>query len=301
MDKKDRPRGWHVSKEYIDDDGCIYSFGKLIKNADGTEAIPESSNETELNIEVHTEKSDRRDSSDYEKLKKQLDVQSKQLKELTELKGIVDEIKKQQPQSSSGINMKEFADQFVKATALQNTGIAYSSDSDNDPADFDEKGVKFVAKGISYIITDDRRNGQPIRTPFNNVIRLHKDSAKRVVHGRGNEEFIVFCSYISHSKKEIAWLRGSSFYNTKIFEQTPKEKTGKSYFYDAVFTIGKTIESRSGSQILQMAKDKGINQGNTYDEIKAELFNILVEEEVKQLQKRQQIKEDEKIEAFMMS
>lgn len=93
----------------------------------------------------------------------------------------------------------------------------YIRAEDIDHDDYDPEGVRFCAYNTGYVIVDDVRSGRPVFTPYKNKIFFVYQATKRIKGGK-YEELTTFSSYVSHSKKEQAWLREHSYYGILFFE-----------------------------------------------------------------------------------
>ncbi len=144
----------------------------------------------------------------------------KMLEEMAALKNELAEIKNQK-QQPGGITT-ELISEVVKAVGdngknfnEQPFGKQYVKDL--DPEDFDKKGVTFCAYSIMIVIVGDVRQGRDVRTPFGNVIKFMYQATKRQGVGK-HQTLSSYCSYTSHSKKEIKWLREHTLYGFGFFE-----------------------------------------------------------------------------------
>lgn len=84
--------------------------------------------------------------------------------------------------------------------------------------DWDEKGVRFCAPLVGYLINDDRRKGHRVLPPFGvREIFFEYVATKRTRAGK-YEQVAPICAFESHSKAQIKWLREHSLYGIMFFE-----------------------------------------------------------------------------------
>jgi len=95
----------------------------------------------------------------------------------------------------------------------------YVSEDEIDPEDHIEDGIMFFHHGAGYVIVDDKKSGRQIQTPFKNAIFFGYQSTKKIQVGK-HIELHQLSSYTSYSKKEVKWLRESSYYGVMIFDNT---------------------------------------------------------------------------------
>lgn len=274
QNKNNFPQGWHLKLEYIHDDGTVWSKGKQQFNEDGSPMIKVKKDETDLSSESL------KDNTKSEKPSLE-EIVAKQQKELEDLKKLLIANTKK---DSNPFDLTQFAAELAKQNTVQAGGIPYATAKDIDPEDYDEQGVNFFAQGNAYVIAGDKRLGKAIPNPLNPVILFSFKSGKKLKKGRNDEYYVSFCGYTSHSKTEIEWLRKSTFYGKKIFEDSTEVKAVDAVSIEAAHKAGKIVDALSGHQILAMAKQyPDIQMSSDMDLLRKILFKKLTEIEIQNI------------------
>jgi len=180
-----------------------------LKETAGSEGTPEEK-KTVVDTGISAEQ--------YEEQQKKIEELQSQLGSLIELQsapanvpnsdlGSVDAI----TQVINAINKKSDEEKYG------GDGRNYVSQDDMDPEDRLEVGVSFYCHAGGYLIVDDLRDGRPVATPFRNALMFTTFKTTKTGTGRDTKTETV-SRYVSYSKKEVEWLRGSSFYGWKIFD-----------------------------------------------------------------------------------
>lgn len=86
--------------------------------------------------------------------------------------------------------------------------------------DYIENGVVFSAPSVGMCIVDDRRMGHRVVLPYGKKAIMFIHTATRHVKRDKYTELVTMCSYKSHSKAEVEWLRKHSLYNAVFYETT---------------------------------------------------------------------------------
>lgn len=134
------------------------------------------------------------------------------------------EVASNQNQNSGNGFTPEFLEKLMLKTNQQNDtyskGVGehgYVDVADIDPKDLIENGHTFFCHQSNYVIVDDTRQNKSVKTPLNTIIVF------KYVHtirkGSGREiDLSLLSSYTSYSKKEVEWLRKSTYYNVLVFD-----------------------------------------------------------------------------------
>tara|TARA_R110000803_G_scaffold31410_2_gene70068 strand:+ start:454 stop:1233 length:780 start_codon:yes stop_codon:yes gene_type:complete len=129
-----------------------------------------------------------------------------------------------QPQAPAGGITAEQMEKILSKVTSSNgvdTSIVgdynYVEEADIDPEDLLENGHVFFSHTAGYIIVDDLKQGRSVRTPYNTIIEFKYVHTQKKQHGK-EVELNVLSSYLCRSKKEVEWLKKSSFYGYKIFD-----------------------------------------------------------------------------------
>jgi len=117
--------------------------------------------------------------------------------------------------------------------AIGDTG--YVDVADIDEEDRLEEGHTFWCHQAGFVIVDDTKSGKAVRTPLNTVIIFKYAYETRKGTGK-DMELYVLSSYVSHSKKEVEWLKKSTYFNKLIFDDVK---------------VGSTKQARKAAKINQ--------------------------------------------------
>jgi hypothetical protein len=181
-----------------------------LEELDGSEGTPEAK-KTVTDTGISAEQ--------YAEQKKKIEELQKQLGSLIELQSVPN-----QGVQNTDLGSADAITQVINAINKKSDeekygtdGRNYLSQDDVDPEDRLEKGVEFFCHSGGYLIVDDMRDGRPVATPFRNVLFFTTFKTTKTGSGRDTKTETV-SRYVSFSKKEVEWLRESSFYGWKIFD-----------------------------------------------------------------------------------
>lgn len=139
----------------------------------------------------------------------------------------IESLEKSHGAKSGGITAKDVAEiaKVVAEANKKDQTIDYEAgvlESQIDPSDFDEVGVRFTCPAGGYVLSDDIRKGRRVILPYNKKTILFEHATTRR-QGSGRYEISVPISvYTSHSKIETEWIRNHSLYGI-IFYETSNE------------------------------------------------------------------------------
>lgn len=160
-------------------------------------------------------------------------------------------------------------------------GTTFVDNKDIDPDDQLKTPVTFVAHCSTYVITDDIKQGRPVRTPFGKIVFKY-DSTKKVLRGRETDLF-VFSTYVCSSKKERDWLMNHSLFGSYFFANVNGKRTVSGRRALKLANAIKRLQSVGQGQLLNMARDYGV-EVTTPDPslIRTEIAQLIVEKELAQ-------------------
>jgi len=262
MDENEKlPQGWHLKKEFIDSEGNVYHKGVLQSDLK-KQSLKTIETLIDKNMETNKETP----------TKRELELEDR----LARLEGVISSnLSNSKPMTSN-----ELAEAIATANSIQSGQHVYTPISSIDTDDYDEKGVEFICRQLTYVITDDKRGNYAVKPPLNNLIKF-KFISGRVKNQNGVNVYSPISRYISHSKKEQKWLRESSFYNKIIFEKTEtviKDETELMFLFAS--KVGKYLDTCESSQILKLAKENSLSLAEPLDSIKKNLLIILTKKEI---------------------
>lgn len=204
-------------------------------------------------------------------------------KEITELKS-----KGMPPAIAGGVN----DDQFAKLLTALTKAIKEKPDNekldiskgfidpaDIDPNDFLENGQQFFANTTGYVIVDDIRQGFPVSTPFKNIIIFRYQATQRI-KGNGKEEQLQnFSTYVSHSKKEVQWLRDHRYFGVAFFETAAQALNTDVKIAQRMLKFMTAINSMGNYDLMRRAKEYGLPTTNDTKTLRVLLATKLAENE----------------------
>ena len=149
----------------------------------------------------------------------------KQQKEIEELKDLVKTLAQKNTPATESSSTADIISAVVGELKKKNDsekygedGSKYLDEEDQDIEDVLTEGVPFYSHYGGYIIVDDKRNNRKIATPFRQPIIFNHFQTTMTGSGKDLKRETT-SRYVSHSKKEVEWLRKSSFYDFVIMIQ----------------------------------------------------------------------------------
>ena len=138
----------------------------------------------------------------------------------------------QQP-IQSGITPEQLEAILSRVSAGQRPDVSigeneftYVEEANIDEDDFLEEGHVFWHHAAGTVIVDDKRNGQSVMTPLKTKIVFEYVSTKKIGTGR-DIQLQLLSKYISHSKKEVEWLKSHTGYNVVFFDDIKNNSMGR--------------------------------------------------------------------------
>lgn len=293
------PNGWWMREIFIDDEGNVFEKGKLNPELKGkhkpsriTDKEPERETEDEGKISEKMKNDLSREISDdvikalEEKFDEKWQVRENKLRE--EFQASLTS------GGNAGITYHEMARAIATAESYRKGEKMYSDIKDIDPKDYDSRGATFTCYGNGYLIVDDVRQGNPVRTPYNRIFKFKFQGAKVTIIGR-TESYSSFCSFRTNSKKEIAWMRAHTLYNIEFFEDTKRAMSVDAQKAQITVRIVRTITALDQPEILRRAKSLGISLGGDIRIIIGDVACKLAEQ---QIEASLQVEREKNISAF---
>lgn len=169
-----------------------------------------------------------------------------------------------QPQApAGGITAEQMEKILSKVTSSPSTGgvdtsivgdYNYVEEADIDPEDMLEDGHVFFSHTAGYIIVDDLVQGRSVRTPYNTIIEFKYVHTQKKQHGK-EVELNVLSSYLCRSKKEVAWLKKSSFYGYKIFDDISLATSKQAKVAGKISQYMQAAKSMEVGQLINACKE----------------------------------------------
>jgi hypothetical protein len=222
----------------------------------------------------------------YEEQQRKIEELQSQLGDLIKLKtapakvgntdlGSVDAI----TQVINAINKKSDEDKYG------GDGRNYLSEDDMDPEDRLDEGVSFFCHAGGYLIVDDLKNGRPVATPFRNVLLFTTFKTTKTGTGRDTKTETV-SRYVSHSKKEVEWLRDSSFYGWKIFDDIKIATSAHAKLAEHINRNLIAAKAMSAGTLITECKVLGISQSVDLGNMRLLYATTKAEEQLREVEKK---------------
>lgn len=146
------------------------------------------------------------------------------LEQITKLTQKVEDIQKQNAgKSSGGLSAEDIAviiASVVSQTRNESNNPNQNREEQPSPDDWNEKGVRFCAPYVGYIISDKIEKGQIVNLPYNKRHIFFTYAATRKVQTGKHFQLSPLSVYRSQSKKEIEWLRTHPLFGYMFYESS---------------------------------------------------------------------------------
>lgn len=188
---------------------------------------------------------------------------------------------------SGSFNSDELAAALIKAQNWQKDGQYYADPKEVDQEDYDETGVVFSNYSQSYIIVDDVKKGRPVKTPYHNVIKFVPQGIS--ISYAGKDQILnCFCTYRSHLKKEIEWLRDHSKYGIDFFENTNQAVHADRFHLQTASRIMQEIQALGINELTKKAAKYKIPKGSDVQSLRIMVAKEMAAERIKKYDQQQQ-------------
>ncbi len=158
-------------------------------------------------------------------------------------------------------------------------GFQYVDESDIDPKDVLEVPVTFFCHKVGYVIVDDMRNGNPVRTPFGRPIVFQYHSTEKKQAGK-HVELHSLSMYVCKSKKELEWLRSHRQYGFMFFDKI-KSALGADMKHATILARHMMQASNlSPHRVIEIAKSMNIPMSDDVDHLRALVAEKQAKEEI---------------------
>lgn len=146
--------------------------------------------------------------------------------------------------------------------------------------DWDEKGVRFCAPYVGYLINDDRRKGQVVRLPYGKKEIFFTYAATRKVQVGKNFQLAPLSVYRSQSKKETEWLRNHSFYGFLFYESSNEAMNADASKAIRLANIMKMLQPLELHDLYRRCKDYGVAISEDGPAMRANIAVKMIEKEI---------------------
>ena len=165
---------------------------------------------------------------------------------------------------------------------------------DIDPEDVLSEGVTFFCHQVAYIISDDKRNGHNVRTPFGRVIKFTYQSTRQIK--TGNETKLHNLSiYTRFRKKQIKWTKDHKFYGTIFFNNHSEALGTDAKKATKLARIILTLQRYDVHKILRIAKSLDIPSMQDISALRTIIANKQADQEMSQEDAQNRLKVREAI------
>lgn len=175
---------------------------------------------------------------------------------------------------------KTVADARRHETFDNNFDEGFVKEVDIDPDDvLDEKSsVTFFAHTIYNVIVGGIRSGKQVRTPFGNKIEFRY--ANTFLKGTGRSRTTMpYCTYTSHSKKEVKWLMEDSRFGRVYYRSINDIINTDADTAQKTAQIYNSVNDMLPHQLIARCKEKNIEVGINTDVMKAALVMKMIGEQ----------------------
>lgn len=253
------PKGWHFSNRFVDETGQIFEKGVYVGTVDGLEngEVPNEGNDQDKEVSVD----EFVNSMSPELIQKLEERFGKAAEE--RMKKMMADFKKDLSTSSpaSALDAEALAKALVKAQQYQSKGVFYKDVKDIDPADYDPVGCVFTSYGTGYVIVDDVRQGQPVKTPYGRIFVFKQNLGRITKIGPHAETYSALCVFHTRSKREIEWLKQHRKFGIEFFLDSKEALNANAYAAQILSAVNTEVRALDQSDILSRAKANGIELG----------------------------------------
>lgn len=143
-----------------------------------------------------------------------------------------------------------------------------------------EKGIKFFAPCGGYTVCDDIRKGQRVLLPYGKKIIFFENPAVTKIQKGKYEELLVISEYVSHSKKEVEWLKKHRLFGYKFFESTSQTQSADVVRMQKLSRIMGHVQNYDITDLVKHATSYGVPVSSDYESVRQGLaMKILSREE----------------------
>jgi len=210
----------------------------------------------------------------------------------SDLEALIDsKIKSASASGESGQLIKDLTDSLK--TAIQGDEykkpdeFAYLSPTSIDPDDLVEDGEIFWAAGFHLVIGDDKKNGIAIPPPYK-VIDFRPEGSKRKQNGK-EVDMQIWSTYMSHSKKEIEWLKNHSLYGIRFFTKSADAMSIDVRYTQKLAEYAQAMRNTEAHRVVAQARELGLVVTDDLETLRL----VIAQERAKDYMK--QFEENEKI------
>lgn len=152
--------------------------------------------------------------------------------------------------------------------------------------DYNKDGIMFCHPSCGWVITDDERQGQRVLIPYKKRSIFFKYQSE-LRHGYGKfETLTALATYVSHSNKEIKWLREHTLYNVVFFENTNIASQQDVKKMQRLTEVMRTIGSFDLPTLLRYCDENEVPKSNDIPSMRQQVAFKIMEREGNQLAKK---------------
>lgn len=146
--------------------------------------------------------------------------------------------------------------------------------------DFDKDGVRFCAPFVGYVVVDDIRQGHRVLLPYNKRSIFFEYSATRRMQQGKYQAIAPYSVYVSHSKKEIEWLKNHSHYGIFFYESATKAVGADIQRMQKLSRIMTVLQQYDHIDLIKRCREYNVEIGEDAPAMRANLAYEMVKREV---------------------
>jgi len=193
------------------------------------------------------------------------------LKKISELTKTVETLKASKGESANQDTIASVVEGAIRAS---NSSKDFSQGIQEEQIpldDYNETGVRFCYPSSGYIVADDRRKGQIVKLPYNKEFIYFSHIMTRIIQQGKYGQTAPVCAYVSHSNKEIKWLREHTLYGTLIFETTTAAMNKTAEVAMKIANVMSVVQEYSFVDLLKRCTEYNIEKTDNADVMRANL------------------------------
>lgn len=149
--------------------------------------------------------------------------------------------------------------------------------------DFNPEGVRFYAPLAGYVISGDKRNGHSVKLPWGKKSIFFEHLHTRKIQSGKYQEVSPLSMYISHSKKEIEWLREHSYCGIIFYEGSQEIKNREALKSARLADIMVYLKNLELPQLTKKCHESGVGISDDVAVMRTNLaFKLFTDEKDKE-------------------
>jgi len=296
-----QPSHWHLRPVFVDNEGKVFIRGQhkpylegiiTLENNEIPEAFaslaPKVKDEDQNAFRQHLTKIEKAMGKELEA--KQQVITKEEIEKLStapsdEIMKLVLELKaevKELKEKNAGGHVAErkemtpydMAKAIVLAQEESKGGKYFMRDAmDIDKDDYLENGVTFSSYGVGFFLGGDIKNGHYINSPYRRPMHFKYQGTNRFGSGK-DTKISHFCSLVTHSKKEIEYLRNHIHYNVSFWESANKALNADARKAQMMVNSLSSLAKIDQHIIIKRCREEGLPVTDNFDQMRVALASI---------------------------